>query len=38
MIPLFAEALLLSLAGFLIGLSLAYLLELHNRSNRGRRW
>jgi hypothetical protein len=38
MIPLLGEALLLSLAGFLVGLALAYLLELHNRSNRGRRW
>jgi hypothetical protein len=31
--PLFVEALGLSLAGFLVGLFLAYLLALHRRAN-----
>lgn len=33
MIPLIVEALGLSLAGFLVGLLLAYLLALHRRAN-----
>jgi hypothetical protein len=33
MIPLIAEALGLAVAGFLVGLLLAYLLALHRRAN-----
>ena len=33
MMPLIVEALGLSLAGFLVGLFLAYLLALHRRAN-----
>ena len=37
-LPLFAEAALLALAGFLLGLLLSYLFELRRRANAGRRW
>ncbi len=33
MIPLIVEAIALGLAGFLVGLLLAYLLALHRRAN-----
>jgi hypothetical protein len=33
MIPLIAEAIVLALAGFLVGLLLAYLIALHRRAN-----
>jgi ABC-type lipoprotein release transport system permease subunit len=36
--PLLAEAMLLSVIGFLLGLALAYLVELHRRASAGRRW
>jgi hypothetical protein len=36
--PLLVEASLFSLIGFLAGLALAYLYELHRRANAGRRW
>lgn len=38
MIPLIVEAFGLSLAGFLAGLFLAYLLALHRRANDEWRW
>ena len=38
MMPLMVEAIGLALAGFLIGLFLAYLVELHRRANAGWRW
>ena len=37
-LPLMVEACLLSLAGFLLGLLLAYLVELRRRANAGWRW
>ena len=37
-LPLLAEAGLLGLAGFLLGLLLSYLLELRRRAHAGRRW
>ena len=37
MIPVFAEAALLALLGFALGLLLAYLAELHRR-NQARSW
>lgn len=36
--PLIVEACALSLVGFLVGLFLAYLVELHRRANAGWRW
>ena len=33
MIPLIVESIILGLAGFLVGLFLAYLLALHRRAN-----
>ncbi len=36
--PLIVEAFAMSLAGFLIGLFLAYLVELHRRANAEWRW
>ena len=38
MIPLVLEAIALALAGFLVGLLLAYLLALHRRANVEWRW
>ena len=38
MIPLIAEACAMSLAGFSIGLLLAYLVELRRRTNAEWRW
>ena len=38
MIPLIVEACALSLIGFLIGLTLAYLVELRRRANAEWRW
>jgi hypothetical protein len=38
MIPVFVEACAMTLAGFLIGLLLAYLVELRRRSNAEWRW
>ncbi len=38
MIPLVLEAIALALAGFLLGLLLAYLLALHRRANVEWRW
>ena len=38
MMPLIAEACALSLGGFLIGLTLAYLIELRRRANAEWRW
>ena len=38
MIPLIFEAIALALAGFLVGLLLAYLLALHRRANVEWRW
>jgi ABC-type Mn2+/Zn2+ transport system permease subunit len=37
-LPLFAEASLLAVAGFLLGLLLSYLFELRRRANAGWRW
>ncbi len=37
-LPLFAEAALFGLTGFLLGLLLSYLIELRRRANAGRRW
>ena len=36
--PLIVEACLVSLAGFSVGLFLAYLVELRRRANAGWRW
>lgn len=38
MIPLIVEVSAMSLFGFLIGLTLAYLVELHRRANAEWRW
>jgi len=38
MMPLIVEAFAMSLAGFLIGLTLAYLVELRRRANAEWRW
>jgi hypothetical protein len=38
MMPLIVEASVVSLVGFLIGLTLAYLIELRRRANADWRW